>query len=189
MDSRPKQIAESRDGVELDWQALDAMDDDQCWLVALPYRGLSVILSLLRYAGWRARWRPVDDADWQEIEEFVHLVEGCLLMGCRVEDLIITQRLLIGAITGGVVNLDEELPTTGIVDFSQSGLATKFTSSEDAPRNVADIIASLQVDLQALSEAVANGEDLEDDLANVWGTLQTIGTILGATVGEPVAPL
>jgi hypothetical protein len=164
------------------------MDDDQCWLVALPYRGLSVILSLLRYAEWRARWRPVDDMTWQQVEDFINQIEGCLLMGCRVEDLIITQRLLIGAITGGVVNLDEPLPETGIIDFSQSGLATKFLSSESEPRNVADILANLQANLADLQTAVAEG-DLEDDLANVWGQLQTVATILGATVGAPPIPL
>ena len=55
---RPRKLEESRDGVELDWPALAQMDDDNCWLVALPYRGISAILSLLRYAEWRARWRP-----------------------------------------------------------------------------------------------------------------------------------
>lgn len=188
MDSRRKHITESAEGVELDWQALAQMDDENCWLVALPYRAISVILSLLRYAEWRARWRPIDDATWQQVEDFINQIEGCLLMGCRVEDLIITQRLLIGAITGGVVDLDAELPTTGVIDFSQSGLATKFLSSESEPRNVADILAELQTNLADLQEIMAENE-LEDDLANVWGQLQTVATILGATVGAPVPPL
>jgi hypothetical protein len=121
------------------------------------------------------------------------MLEHCLMAGCNVQDLITTQRLLIGAITGTVVDLDVPLPETGTVDFTQSGLATKFISTETEPRNLADILADLQGALGELQAAVeASGEsveELEDDLANVWGTVQTVATILGAVAGAPVPPL
>lgn len=48
-------------------------------------------------------------------------------------------------------------------------------------QNVTAAIATIQ-------SAVA-GTDLEDDLANVWSMLSSIGTVLGATLNAPPPPL
>jgi hypothetical protein len=187
-----RRYVETADAVQLDWQALGEMDQGGCYLVSLSWAGLSVLLSLLRYATWRARWRPVTNAEWQDVQEFVQETEACLLMGCDVRDLITTQRLLIGAITGTVVDLDEDLPTTGTVDFTQTGLATKFVAGDPA-RNLAAILADLQLNLGELQTALetqaTNTGELEDDLANVWFTVKAVATILGASVGAPPIPL
>lgn len=83
-----KRYVESADAVELDWQALGEMDQGGCYLVALPWSGLSVLLSLLRYAEWRARWREVDETEWSDVKDFIEELEACLIMGCDVRDLI-----------------------------------------------------------------------------------------------------
>lgn len=186
-----KRYVESADAVELDWQALGEMDQGDCYLVALPWAGLSVLLSLLRYAEWRARWRTITDSEWQDITDFVQELEACLIMGCDVRELITTQRLLIGAITGTVVDLDEDLPDSGTVDFTSTGLATKFQTG-DPPRNLAAILADIQTNLGELKTVVENNggaAELEDDLANVWNTVSAVATVLGATVGAPPIPL
>ena len=186
-------IEVSREDLVFDGEALLDYEDGNCWLVALDDWEIAVILSSLRYAHWPRRWLNLGGLTWDEISAKVTMLEHCLMAGCNVQDLITTQRLLIGAITGTVVDLDEPLPETGTVDFTQSGLATKFISTETEPRNLADILADLQGALGELQAAVeASGEsveELEDDLANVWGTVQTVATILGAVAGAPVPPL
>lgn len=49
---------------------------------------------------------------------------------------------------------------------------------------LADIVAALGEVKTAIEAA-----DLEDDLANVWGTLEEINTVLGGTNGQPPEPL
>jgi hypothetical protein len=56
-------------------------------------------------------------------------------------------------------------------------------------------IASQQEQLEAIVTALSDlktaveNQDLEDDLANVWGVLESITTILGGTVDPPPDPL
>jgi hypothetical protein len=177
-----------------DGQALaDFFEDGSCWLVVLDDWEIAVLLSALRYAHWRKRWRELGPYTWDELRYKITQLEHCLMAGCNVQDLVTTQRLLIGAITGTVVDLDEPLPETGTVDFTETGLAAKFLSTGDPVRNIADILADLQANLSELQSALegagANVGELEDDLANVWGTVQTVATILGAASGAPVPPL
>jgi len=165
---------------------------DRCFLVALQDRQIKFILKALVLAGFERNWgtstRLVPADEWDEISAFVDLTEFCLMSGCNVEDLITVQRLLIGAITGTTVNLDIPLQTTGSVNFSATGLATKFTTTETPPRNIADVLASLEDNLGELQTAISGG-DLEDDLAAVWGKLRDIALILGAAPSQPPQPL
>lgn len=107
------------------------------------------------------------------------------MSGCSVSDLIITNRLLIGAITGQVVDLDVDLPMEGQVDFSAVGLSPKF---EGANGNITIAVEAIQTALEAIQAATEDSE-LEDDLANVWFVLKAAAIVLGATVGEPPEPL
>jgi hypothetical protein len=68
---------------------------------------------------------------------------------------------------------------------------------------VADLVTAIENGFQQLHEDITGqggesgpltliGDDvkeLEDDLAEVWGVLQVVATIMGAVVGEPVPPL
>lgn len=167
----------------------------RCFLVALQESQIKFILKALTLAHIERNWgtpiRLVPDDEWNEISTFVDRTEFCLMAGCSVEDLIVTQRLLIGAITGTLVELDEPLRTTGSYDFSAIGLATKFTTTENPTRNIADVLASLETNLGELQIAIGSlsDGDLEDDLAAVWGKLSDIAKILGAAPSQPPQPL
>lgn len=215
-------------GLNLDWYKLLSDYPDEinfCFLVALDYRKLSVLLDLATNIHWYWLWQVnKDDPAREAIQTFIDELIYCLMSGCKVEDLIITQRLIIGAITGQTVDLDQPLPQSGQVDFSADGLSKQFQySGKNVARYTSDIGSNLRysnkglaqiaqeakdeqhldldeittvlqgvqvelADIQAAIEGIQT-EDLEDDLANVWGKLVEIVTVLGAVSGAPVPPL
>lgn len=154
------------------------------YLIALTDWQITIILSLLRYAQWESRWANLQ-GDFSRIIDKIALLEHCLMSGCKVEDLVKTNRMLVAAVTGQSVDLDSDLPT-GVVDFSAVGLSPKF---EGQNGNITEAIEAIEAKLTELKESIDNGGDLEDDIANIWGVLTPIATILGATVGAPVPPL
>jgi hypothetical protein len=79
--------------LEFDGEVLETLfEDSDCWLVALDDWDISVILSSLRYAHWRKRWREDKDLKgsltWDEIEEKLTQLEYCLMAGCNVSELL-----------------------------------------------------------------------------------------------------
>lgn len=54
---------------------------------------------------------------------------------------------------------------------------------------LAAIVTALAGIQSAIQASGANTDELEDDLANVWGVLQSISTVLGGDVPEPPNPL
>jgi hypothetical protein len=79
--------------LEFDGEVLDTLfENSDCWLVALDDWDISVILSSLRYAHWRKRWREDKDLKgsltWDEIEEKLTQLEYCLMAGCNVGELL-----------------------------------------------------------------------------------------------------
>lgn len=186
-------IYSGREDALLDWSAMSIFDDNCHSLVAITQWDLSLLLSLLRYATWSARWgKPANFLS--EIAPRVARLEHCLMAGCDVGQLIITQRMLVAAITGTVLDLDEDLQTEGEIDYTEIGLSPKFEGNDG---NIAVAVEALVTELSAIYEvlqdelipAIQQGADLEDDLANVWGVLQVVATILGGSVGVPPTPL
>jgi hypothetical protein len=125
-------------------------------------------------------------ADWKLTFDAVQKLEFYLMSTTTVEDLIKVNRMLIAALVGESVDLDADLPT-GIVDYSGKGLA----QLQGDNGNIAHAVEQLQIALENVKTAIetASPEDLEDDLANVWGTLQTVAVALGGVTGAPVIPL
>ena len=105
------------------------------------------------------------------------------MSGCKVVDLVTTQRMLVAAITGDAVDLDADLPT-GVYD--PAGLTPKF---EGDTGNIAQAVEALALQISDLKDTIEASGDLEDDLANVWNSLSAIATVLGITVGAPPTPL
>ncbi len=50
-------------------------------------------------------------------------------------------------------------------------------------------IASVLGEIKTALEGAPSGDDLEDDLANVWGNLQAITAVLGGDIPLPPDPL
>lgn len=152
------------------------------------WRGLIVGLIDSLAFGWSWDKQTGNIKDTQAIgrEIFESMLMGCLepFFG----NLIITQRLLIAAITGQTINLADPLPS-GEVDFSSVGLSPKF---EGANGNIALAVEALATELQALQTTISESSgagDLEDDLANVWNALTAIANVLGIEVPAPPEPL
>lgn len=81
----------------------------------------------------------------------------------------------------------ESMATCGLDDLvlAFSTLNETLLAQQEA---LASIITALG-EIKTALEAAPAGEDLEDDLANVWGTLQAINTVIGGTNGPPPDPL
>lgn len=128
-------------GLNLGWQALlDTYPDDinKCYLVALDDREISVILDLLSITKWYWLWAidKSDDAAKIAARDFTTNLEKCLMSGCDVQQLITSQRLLIGALTGADVDLDTDLPSSGVISFPDA-LAPRFSFNA---QNIAQIL-------------------------------------------------
>lgn len=207
-----KRLANYANDIQFDAQFMEEYFNSDCqWLVALTDWDLSILLSLLRYASWEARW--INHADFQEILWQVQRLEHCLMSGCQVSDLIKTNLMLYAAISGQTVDLDAALPNGS---FSVDGLTPKFEGNNG---NITEAVEALSTDLSSMTISIGDvelptgltdainaittalsdikteitgldvTEDLEDDLANVWGKLDDIATILGAITGAPPTPL
>ena len=202
----PKSYVLAPGGLNLDWYALLSTIPDEankCYLVALDNRQLSVLHNLVSvFLPWYWLWnvKRNDQTARTAIQDFTEHLQECLMSGCSVEDLIKTQRMLIAEVSGTSVDLDSPLPT-GV--YSPVGLANKFTFAGDNIAKIASdgndqqtidlnaiktAIENVQAELSNIKTAIESG-DLEDDLANVWGKLAEIVTILGAVSGAPVPPL
>jgi len=159
------------DAIDLDWEASKTMFSDadgtnECMLVALPWRAISTVISVLRYAEYwalwglpsdQAAWTVTEQQRWYEIQAFIAETEVCLMSGCSVQDLIGTQRMLIAAIIGQEIDLADPLPTTA--DFTVTGVG---------PR------------LLAISDAIGGGEAIEDDLQNIQLAIEAIAVLAAA---------
>jgi len=158
-----KRYVESADAVELDWAALAEMDQGGCYLVALPWAGLSVLLSLLRYAQWRARWREVDSTEWSDVEDFIEELEACLIMGCDVRDLIDT-------INGSSNRLALELSRMNFnLDRIRDNLDSLAPDGEAYQEyGLANILAAIGPNLTRLDHSLTN---ISNAVNSVYGTV------------------
>lgn len=81
----------------------------------------------------------------------------------------------------------ESMATCGLDDVV-TAINTINVTIQANEQALADIITKLG-EISAAIQASGGNEDLEDDLAAVWGTLQSINTVLGGTNLAPPDPL
>lgn len=157
------------DAVELDWAGTKAMFPDSantCMLVAIDWRSISTLISVLRFAEYwhiwglptrKEQWSEAQKAQWYEITAHIAELENCLMSGCNVQDLITTNRMIVAALIGQNVDLTTALPSQ--VDFTENGVS---------PR------------LLAISDAIGGGESIEDDLQNIQSAISAIAVLSAA---------
>lgn len=122
--SNPNATYLINDAILLDWDKLLDIPDD-CYLVALSLREISVLNSLMRYAEARHLWRQSDlGATWaNDVEPFVNQLKGALLMGCNINDLV-------SAINGVEAAIRNQYPlepggtTNGLLDQISNAIGT-----------------------------------------------------------------
>jgi len=196
----------------LDYDKIHEDWDGRCYLVALDEYQIDFLLNLTSaipnfYKNWGYTKQNLDKEKWKTIQEFVSLTETCLMSGCDVQLMVKTQLMLVAALTGDSVDLDADIETliSGVKDYADNGVSPQFvTPGGDNIAEVTDAMSTQQnIDLVAIKDALAAltsemsnvisaieaGQDLEDDLANVWNAISAVVTVLGGTVGIPPLPL
>jgi hypothetical protein len=141
---------------------------------------------------------PIPD-DWQEENGYI------LVLAC-VPDSTLWRALVRGQIHNLTRGRSWDESTGTIKDAQAIGwtiydslMTCKLDDIVLAFGTLNETLLAQQETLAAISTALADiktaldnapaGEDLEDDLANVWGNLAAINTILGGTVVTPPDPL
>jgi len=178
-------ISSSREDLELDAGSMSVFEDGDCWLVALDDWEIALTLSSLRYAHWRKRWRDLGDYTWAEIEARITELEHSFMSGCRLADLIKTQRMLVAAITGTSVDLDSDLPT-GEIDYSDYGLAAALRYDGEG---IAQIVSEMQagqadsrITLKQYFEAFESDDKVQ--YSPIYGMLGALSDILPDALQE-----
>lgn len=104
------------DAIEFDWDKLQILPDD-CYLIALDTRQISILESLLRFAEARHLWRWSETATWDDdVQPAIQSLKGCLLMGCNINDLIIALNEIRDAILNQNPALDGESTSNDVLD-------------------------------------------------------------------------
>ena len=179
------------DAVELDWVGTKAMFPDSanpCMLVAIDWRSISTIISVLRFAEYwhlwglpsnKAFWSETERQRWYEISAHIAELEVCLMSGCSVSDLIKTNRMIVAAITGEPDDLTAPLPDD--VDFGGISVSDRL---KDVYDKIGTLDVTLSTGLTAVKEAIAaqsgGAESLEDDLQNIKLAIEAIALIAAA---------
>lgn len=81
----------------------------------------------------------------------------------------------------------ESMSTCGLDD-----LVLAFTNLNEILLSQQEVLVSISTTLGEIKtalEGAPSGDDLEDDLANVWGNLQAITAVLGGDIPSPPDPL
>lgn len=170
------------DGIEFDWDKLQTVPDD-CYLVALGQREISVLLSCVRFAEARHLWRWSDTATWvADVEPWVQELKGALLMGCNVNDIVTALNNIEAAIrnqnpafaTGQTSNdvLDGVASASGVSalwDGVKVGLAAYFPEAAipisvglDIIRNLVDNSVSNEAETAEIAKMLGSTASLPD---------------------------
>jgi hypothetical protein len=174
-------------------------DDNKYKVVILDNRQLSVLHSVVNtflpyYWVWGiSRYDPAGRA---AVLEYKCQLEETLMSVLSVDDLIKTNLMIVAAITGQTVDLDN--PETHLAgDYTPNGLTPAVTTVggmfdeklSDINTNVAGIVTTIgdQIDkLEEIRSAIAaqatDPEQLAGDLEGIANTIQTVATILGVLV-------
>lgn len=180
------------DAVELDWQATKAMFPDSanpCMLVAIDWRSISTIISVLRFAEYwhiwglpaqKGQWSEGQKAQWQEITAHIGELEACLMSGCNVADLIKTNQMLVAAITGEPVDLTAPLPDE--VDFGGISVSDRL---KDVYTRLGTLDVTMEAGLKSVKESIdaqaaSGGDNLEDNLDNIKLAIEAIALVAAA---------
>jgi hypothetical protein len=174
-----------------------------CWPDSPLWTGL--LLGLLSYfqrgRAWDEKTGIITDAQviGREILEANYPLQEVALSCQEAQELTRAVIILFHAITGQDFDGPLELPNSaylnGLWEFHQTGLANRIGPA--VPQNdIATISGRLTAIEQAIEEmktalvaGAATGEDLEDDLANVWKQIEGVVEILGGTPAPAPDPL
>lgn len=189
-------------GLDLGWNALHTTypdDANHCYLVALNSRQLSVLHDLVGLTKWYWLWgiERSDHPGRNAVLEFKAELEACLMSGCRVEDLIKTQRMLVAAIAGQHVDLATDLPDS--VDFSNNGVSPRLNQQNTSLGNIrsqmqdgqnqqhADMtsVVSQLINIGHQIERLADdeeGEALAEKIQLVADMTQALAEVVGAII-------
>lgn len=181
------------DAIDLDWDKITSMFSEadgtnECMLVALDWRSISTLISVLRFAeywhlwglpGNKAFWSETERQRWHEISAHIAELEVCLMSGCSVSDLIKTNRMIVAAITGEPDDLTAPLPDD--VDFGGISVSDRL---KDVYDKIGTLDVTVSTGLTAVKEAIATqsggAESLEDDLQNIKLAIEAIALIAAA---------
>lgn len=115
---------------------LDQLDHQCEDVYFLTHREISLIYSALRYADWESRW-----VDRDKDVELVEDLKAKLLSLC-VADLVKSNLLLMGAITGRTIPLDDDEAVAALLsspqDFSEDGLVPAIREISGASEDYSD---------------------------------------------------
>lgn len=102
------------------------------------------------------------------------------VMTCKLDDLVTG----IGQLNLTITNQQQVLADIVL------GLYRIHAAIETSAANLGSL-EDIKIALEHIRTAVelSGSDDLEDDLANVWGVLQSISTVLGGNVPSPPNPL
>ncbi len=177
------------DAIELDWVKLSEMFDDDkgtndCMLVAVPWKAISLLVSTLRFSEYwhlwglpsdEAKWTESQQQTWYEISAFVAELEVCLMSGCSVSDLIKTNRMLVAAITGESDDLTDPLPAS--VDYAGVSVSDRL---KDVYDKLGTLDLTVSTGLAAIKDAVdaqTDPETIGDDLENIKLAIEAIAVV------------
>lgn len=181
-------------GFGLNWARLLTQVPDninQCYLVALDNRQLNLIQSVIAQLQWYWLW-DAGKTDSQEIRNYLYELDYCLMSGCSVEDLItaidnVRTELSSIDVTLGAGNAQSNTNLIAIDTTLGAGNAQETADLNAINTTLAGIDTALDT-IKASIDSLGGGEDLEDDLANVWGQLVGILRVLGGitATGSPL---
>ena len=170
------------DAIEFDWDKLQSVPED-CYLVALSLREISVLTSLMRFPEARHLWRESQTGTWaDDVLPFVNNLKGALLMGCSLNDLItqltriadsletIDSKPAEGTTTNDV--LDEVATAQGVLtpwNAVKAGLTLLFPESAipisiglDVIRGLVDNANNNESEVFAIAEILGSTASLPD---------------------------
>jgi hypothetical protein len=185
-------------GLQLDWYGLADVYPDQyndCFLVALDRRQLAVLSTLVQtFLPWYWLWNVnrEDEAGRSDYQDWKENLEYCLMAGCKVEDLIKTQRMMIAAMTGQSVDLDSDLPTTyspqGItptLDTRLEALRAQAQSGQNTQHadttNVVSQLVNIGHQIKRLADD-EEGEAVAEKIQLVADVTQALAEVVGAVI-------
>lgn len=148
-------------GFQLEYKNITlAYPDPDCNLVFLDDRMIMLLLSLTPLLKWqwlwglppRSQWTATEIDLWDDISAFVAETEKQLMTACSTNGIVQQLALLRGAISGEVIDLDN-IPETGVFDYSATGvipiLSAKMDDLEENSDQMEDIMDSVNIILGA----------------------------------------
>jgi hypothetical protein len=166
----------AQDDFLISWDDLLTHSDDCLDLVPLSKRERIALLSLCRYLEWPTRWVDLDDVPYS----FVGGLENKLMSNC-VDDLIKSNLLVYGALTGKDINLSENgvdailNPLGDIVTHTGIGFDKWLNTAEGKT-----VAVTLQEILAAIDEIdPGEQEDYGEVLQSIASKVEMIEIVLG----------